>query len=219
MHGKLTEVLKAYVEHGARRPWPCTMSEYDSGVLIAFIPGVSLGFEEKKTLLLNLCLCGLGPVKNLCLCGLDPVMNLCLCGLGPVKNLCLCRLGPLLKPMSLRAGSFTTIDVERGSFDVQFKRQELDHAFVSSTLLVEPLVLGPRDIHKEQLKILRPGLGSKIARKPGEKESCAQKQHGHTYCGKDYTRSHACCQAWAPFWKTRVAKLYFVCIPVGIAII
>ena len=46
----------------------------------------------------------------------------------------------------LRAGSFTTIDVERGSFDVQFKRQDLDHAFVSSTLLIEPLVLGPRDM-------------------------------------------------------------------------
>ena len=72
--------------------------------------------------------------------------------------------------------------------DLQFKRQDLDHAFVSSTLLVEPLVLGPRDMHKERVKILRPGLGSKIARKPGEKESCAQKQHGHGYCGKDYEK-------------------------------
>ena len=78
------EVLKAYVEHGARRPWPGMMSEYDSGVLIASIPGFGLGFEKKQILLLNLCLCGLGPVKNL----------LCLCGLGPVKNLCLCGLGP-----------------------------------------------------------------------------------------------------------------------------
>ena len=98
------------------------------------------------------------------------------------------RAGSREEPMPLRAGSFTTIDVERGSFDVQFKRQDLDHAFASSTLLIEPLVLGPRDMQKEQLKILRPGLGSKIARKPGEKESCAQKQHGHTYCGKDYEK-------------------------------
>ena len=98
------------------------------------------------------------------------------------------RAGSNNAPIPLRVGSFTTIDVQRGSFDAQFERQDLDHAFVSATLLVEPLVLGPRDMHKEQLKILRPGLGSKIARKPGEKESCAQKQHGHTYCGKDYEK-------------------------------
>ena len=98
------------------------------------------------------------------------------------------RAGSNHAPIPLRVGSFTTIHVEHGSFDVQFKRQDLDHAFVSATLLVEPLVLGPRDMHKEQLKILRPGLGSKIARKPGERESCAQKQHGHTYCGKDYEK-------------------------------
>ncbi len=92
------------------------------------------------------------------------------------------------EPMPLRAGSFTTIRLEHKSFDVQFQDEHLDHAFVSATLLVEPLDLGPRDMHKEQLKILRPGLGSKIARKPGEKESCAQKQHGHSYCGKDYEK-------------------------------
>ena len=93
--GKLTEVLKAYVEeHGARRPWPGMMSEYDSGVLIASTPGFGLGFEKKQILLLNLCLCGLGPVKNLCLCGLGRITHLYL----------------------WRVGSFTTIDVQRGSF-------------------------------------------------------------------------------------------------------
>ena len=92
------------------------------------------------------------------------------------------------EPMPLRAGSFATVQVQPGSFGVEFQSQDLDHAFVSATLLVEPLVLGPREMHMEHLKILRPGLGSKIARKPGERESCAQKQHGHTYCGKDYEK-------------------------------
>ena len=91
-------------------------------------------------------------------------------------------------PMPLRAGSFATIQVQPGSFGVEFQSQDLDHALVSATLLIEPLVVGPREMHKENLKILRPGLGSKIARKPGERESCAQKQHGHTYCGKDYEK-------------------------------
>ena len=92
------------------------------------------------------------------------------------------------EPMPLRAGLFATVQVQPGSFGVEFQSQDLDHAFVSATLLVEPLVLGPREMHMEHLKILRPGLGSKIARKPGERESCAQKQHGHTYCGKDYEK-------------------------------
>ena len=51
-----------------------------------------------------------------------------------------------------------------------------------------PVVAGERELVTERVKILRPGLGSKIARRPLERESCAQKQHCKSFCGKDYEK-------------------------------
>ena len=48
--------------------------------------------------------------------------------------------------------------------------------------------LGERELVAERVKILRPGLGSKIARRPLERESCVQKQHCKSFCGKDYEK-------------------------------
>eukprot|EP00435_Cladocopium_sp_Y103_P003816 s6653_g1.t1 len=84
--------------------------------------------------------------------------------------------------------SFKTLEVTQGSFAVSFLCQTLDHALVEATVEVMPLQAGSRTVAKERLLILRPGLGAKIARKPQDRESCAQQQHGHSFCGKDYEK-------------------------------
>ena len=113
------------------------------------------------------------------------------------RILTLCQFGSMDKssPTPLRAGaeaaervSFATVELQPGSFDVQFQAAELDHAFVFATFNVMPLAAGARDVSSESLKVLRPGLGPKIARRPLERESCAQRQHAQSFCGKDYEK-------------------------------
>ena len=113
------------------------------------------------------------------------------------RILTLCQFGSMDKPSPtpLRAGteaaervSFATVELQRGSFDVQFQAADLDHAFVSATFNVMPLAAGAREVSSECLKVLRPGLGPKIARRPLERESCAQRQHAQSFCGKDHEK-------------------------------
>ena len=84
--------------------------------------------------------------------------------------------------------SFATVQLVRNTFNVQWPCEDLDHAFVHATLDIMPLTAGNRTVSAEEVKILRPGLGSKVARRPNERESCSQKQHSHVYCGKDYEK-------------------------------
>ena len=84
--------------------------------------------------------------------------------------------------------SFATVQLVRNTFNVQWPCEDLDHAFVHATLEIMPLAAGSRSVSAEEVKILRPGLGSKVARRPNERESCSQKQHSHVYCGKDYEK-------------------------------
>ena len=113
------------------------------------------------------------------------------------RILTLCQFGSMDKPSPtpLRAGteaaervSFATVELQRGPFDVQFQSADLDHAFVSATFNVMPLAAGAREVSSECLKVLRPGLGPKIARRPLERESCAQRQHAQSFCGKDHEK-------------------------------
>ena len=107
-----------------------------------------------------------------------------------------CQFGHVeVPPSTAAAGSvppekpFATVQLLPDSFDVDFLSQDLDHAFVHAVLEIMPLTAGDRNVSVEKLKILRPGLGPKVARRPTERESCGQKQHGgHVYCGKDYEK-------------------------------
>ena len=84
--------------------------------------------------------------------------------------------------------SFATVQLVRNTFNVLWPCEDLDHAFVHANLDIMPLTAGNRTVSAEEVKILRPGLGSKVARRPNERESCSQKQHSHVYCGKDYEK-------------------------------
>lgn len=66
---------------------------------------------------------------------------------------------------------------------------ESDHAAATATLLCAPGDVATRDLEEESLMLCRPGLGREVARRPGEKESCAKQQRSHVYCGKDYEKA------------------------------
>ena len=113
--------------------------------------------------------------------------------------------------------SFATVQLVRNPFNVQWSCQDLDHAFVHVTLEIMPLTAGNRIVSAEEIKILRPGLGSKVARRPNERESCSQKQHSHVYCGKDYENPRLL--MGSIFLKILAASPYFVCTQEEIATI
>ena len=91
---------------------------------------------------------------------------------------------------------------------MQFKRQDLDHAFVSTTLLVEPLVLGSTRHAQRAIEDSSSRPGFKDCAQAWAKKKVVHRNNTDTLIAAKTTRSHVCCQAWAPFSKTLVAKLY-----------
>ena len=104
------------------------------------------------------------------------------------RILFLSHLGTLHKDTPSERRFFDTVKLRQGSFHVEFHGQGLDHAIVEAAFQIFPLQAGHRGVRREKLQILRPGVGAKIARRPGERESCAQQQHGKSHCGKDYEK-------------------------------
>ena len=100
----------------------------------------------------------------------------------------LSHLGTLHKDSPSERRFFDTVKLRQGSFHVEFHGQGLDHTIVEAAFQIFPLQAGHRGVRREKLYILRPGVGTKIARRPGERESCAQQQHGKSHCGKDYEK-------------------------------
>ena len=93
-----------------------------------------------------------------------------------IAFLFLSHLGTLHKDTPSERRFFDTVKLRQGSFHVEFHGQGLDHAIVEAAFQIFPLQVGHRGVRREKLQILRPGVGSKIARRPGDRESCAQQQ-------------------------------------------
>ena len=64
-----------------------------------------------------------------------------------------------------------------------------DHACISSRFLVQAGAGLENMPQAEYLRVVRPGLGSKVARRPAEHESCARKTQTYAFCSKDYEKS------------------------------
>ena len=64
----------------------------------------------------------------------------------------------------------------------------MDHATVAVDFWVLGGAVDSSELKEERLKVLQAGLGPKVAKRPGAKDSCVRKQHQQVYCGKDYEK-------------------------------
>ena len=64
-----------------------------------------------------------------------------------------------------------------------------DHACISSCFLVRAGAVEEMLPQAEYLRVVRPGLGTKVARRPAEGESCAHKTQSLPFCSKDYEKA------------------------------
>ena len=64
-----------------------------------------------------------------------------------------------------------------------------DHACISGFFLVEAGAVQGQLPEAEYLHVVRPGLGTKVARRPKEGESCAHKTQSLPFCSKDYEKA------------------------------
>ena len=64
----------------------------------------------------------------------------------------------------------------------------MDHATVAVDFWVVGGAVDSSELKEERLKVLQVGLGPKVAKRPGAKDSCVRKQHQQVYCGKDYEK-------------------------------
>ena len=64
-----------------------------------------------------------------------------------------------------------------------------DHACISGMFLVEAGAVQGQLPEAEYLCVVRPGLGTKVARRPKETESCAHKTQSLPFCSKDYEKA------------------------------
>ena len=78
------------------------------------------------------------------------------------------QFGTLQKDAPSERRLFDTVKLTKGSFQVEFHGHGLDHAIVEAAFEILPLQAGHRGVCREKLHILRPGVGAKIARRPGE---------------------------------------------------
>ena len=64
----------------------------------------------------------------------------------------------------------------------------MDHAMVAADFWVVGGAIDSSELKEERLKVLQAGIGPKVAKRPGAKDSCVRKQHQQVYCGKDYEK-------------------------------
>ena len=64
-----------------------------------------------------------------------------------------------------------------------------DHASISGRFTVQAGAVEGQLPEAEYLCVARPGLGTKVARRPGEGESCAHKTQSLPFCNKDYEKA------------------------------
>ena len=64
-----------------------------------------------------------------------------------------------------------------------------DHACVSARFLVTAGAVVDQLPQAEYLRVVRPGLGTRVARRPAENESCAHKTQSLPFCSKDYEKA------------------------------
>ena len=88
-----------------------------------------------------------------------------------------------------RSARQQTVRLVQGSFQRVWGVGMSDHACISSRFLVQAGAGLENMPQAEYLRVVRPGLGSKVARRPAEHESCARKTQTYAFCSKDYEKS------------------------------
>ena len=97
------------------------------------------------------------------------------------KSLC---HGGSLKQRTVRLQSLSLV---RNSFQRTWGVS--DHACISGIFVVRAGALQGQLPEAEYLCVARPGLGTKVARRPKESESCAHKTQSLPFCSKDYEKA------------------------------
>ena len=82
-----------------------------------------------------------------------------------------------------------SVSLVRNSFERIWGVGMSDHACISSRFLVKAGAVVDQLPQAEYLRVVRPGLGTKVARRPAENESCAHKTQSLPFCSKDYEKA------------------------------
>ena len=82
-----------------------------------------------------------------------------------------------------------SVSLVRSSFERIWGVGMSDHASISCRFLVKAGAVVDQLPQAEYLRVVRPGLGTKVARRPAENESCAHKTQSLPFCSKDYEKA------------------------------
>ena len=89
----------------------------------------------------------------------------------------------------LNSVQMQSVSLVRNSFERIWGVGMSDHACISSRFLVKAGAVVDQLPQAEYLRVVRPGLGPKVARRPAEHESCAHKMQSLPFCSKDYEKA------------------------------
>ena len=90
---------------------------------------------------------------------------------------------------SQRSVRMQSLALVQNSFDRTWGLGLSDHACISTCFLVQAGAVAEQLPQAEYLRVVRPGLGTKVARRPAESESCAHKTQSLPFCSKDYEKA------------------------------
>ena len=90
---------------------------------------------------------------------------------------------------SQRSVRLQSLALVQNSFDRTWGLGLSDHACISSCFLVQAGAVAEQLPQAEYLRVVRSGLGTKVARRPAESESCAHKTQSLPFCSKDYEKA------------------------------
>ena len=82
-----------------------------------------------------------------------------------------------------------SVSLVRSSFERIWGVGMSDHASISCRFLVKAGAVVDQLPQAEYLRVVRPGLGTKVARRPAENESCVHKTQSLPFCSKDYEKA------------------------------
>ena len=92
------------------------------------------------------------------------------------------------QPVQIQSGSKQTVQLVSESFERTWGVALSDHACISGTFHVLSGSITDKLPAAEYLTVIRPGLGSNVAKRPAESESCSQKTQTVFFCGKDFEK-------------------------------